>query len=141
MAIYLITKHFKPFGFLRPDGKTAAEAQQTSIAKWRRRDGQASFLCDLIELHKTLALCNNCAKIKMPRKWQSLYLYEKLTTFHGEDFCDYCRQEGPISLYMHATDSVWPQMHHSMEVERRVRKRERELWEKNPGHFAGVVRR
>lgn len=135
--ITLITKHFKsPARVRKPSGGTQ-EVRQTNIAKWRRKDGHASFLQDLVSLRKTLALCYHCANVRMPRKWQQVYNYEELTAFHGVNACDYCREEKSIALYLAGDEPYWQEYEKSMRHEAQVRKRERDLYNKDRRYFVG----
>lgn len=126
--ITLITRHFKPLIF-RTGEKTRTEAQKTDFAKWRRKDGLASMVADLIGLRKTLALCRYCSDTKMPRRWKQYYNYEELTTFHGVSPCDYCRQEKPVSLFLAGEGGYWQQHEYGQRVVAEVQKRERQLLE------------
>lgn len=94
------------------------------LHKWRRKDGLASFVRDLIDLRKTLLLCPSCEQ-KMPRRWLGQYNYALVTGFHTEDTgCDYCRQLGCPNMYV-AQDGKFHQ--EMVLAERRVREtRQRE---------------
>ena len=71
------------------------------IKSWtvRRQMANATWLWDMINLQKTLALCKGCATQKMPWRWQQKLHYQELTRFHGEGHCDLCRTETNVSLY------------------------------------------
>lgn len=129
--ITLITRHFKPL-ILRTSATACTEAQQTNVAKLRRKDGQASFVADLIALRKTLALCRHCADVKMPRNWRKCYSYEELTTFHGDSACDYCREDKPVALFLAGEGGYWQEYEQTRRMAAEVKKRERQLLEKNP---------
>ena len=99
--------------------------------KWRRPDGLASMVVDLIALRKTLILCHSCEG-KMPRRWESRYNYAFVKGFHAEgSACDYCRTQTSANMYC-ATDGAY---HQEMEKARRsveeTHKRERALAERD----------
>lgn len=84
------------------------------IKSWtiRRQMADATWMWDLINLQRTLALCHGCAAQRMPWRWQHKLHYAEIRRFHGDGHCDYCRKEGPVSLYQ-STDTP-----HYAEVER-----------------------
>jgi hypothetical protein len=71
------------------------------IKSWtiRRKMADATWLWDMINLQKTLALCHGCATTKMPWRWQQKLHYQELRRFHGSGYCDLCRKEEMVSLY------------------------------------------
>ncbi len=102
------------------------------LHKWRRPDGMASFVRDMLGLRKTLSLCTSCEH-KMPRKWLSQYNYSLVYGFSTDRTgCDYCRQVGATNLY-HAVEGAYAQ---EMEMSRRFAEatmmRDRRLWAENP---------
>ena len=111
---------------------------QTTLAKWRRTEGPASFLADMITLRKTLFLCYNCGKFKLGRNWRGVFDYEELTTFHGNSRCDYCREDGPVTLYLAADGKVWQEHEKSTRQIAETRKREQILYNKDRRFFIGV---
>ena len=113
-------------------------ARALPFFKWRRPDGLASMVCDIIALRKTLILCHSCEG-KMPRRWESRYNYNFVKGFHAEgSACDYCRAQTPTNMYC-AVDGVYHQM---MEKARKsveeTKARERGLYEKDRRFFLGV---
>lgn len=108
------------------------------LFKWRRPDGLASMVRDLIALRKTLVLCHSCEQ-KMPRRWESRYNYAFVKGFHAEGAaCDYCRVQTSANMYC-AVDGPY---HQEMEQGRRsvaeTRARERAAYEKDRKFFLGV---
>src|SRR3990167_60419 len=109
--------------------------------KWRRPDGLASMVRDLISLRKTLILCHSCEG-KMPRKWESRYNYALVKGFHaGGTACDYCPQNGlqPAVNMWCAVDGLY---HQEMEKARKsveeTQARERAAYERDRTYFVGV---
>lgn len=106
--------------------------------KWRRPDGLATMVRDLIALRKTLVLCHACER-KMPRRWTEKYDYAFVKGFHAEgSACDYCRALTSANMYC-AVDGAY---HQAMERMSRsieeTRARERALYEKDRRYFLGV---
>jgi len=71
------------------------------IKSWaiRRKMSNATWLWDMINLQKTIALCTGCATERLPWRWQQKLHYQELRRFHGEGHCDLCRTETSVSLY------------------------------------------
>ena len=71
------------------------------IKSWtiRRKMSDASWVWDLVNLQRSLALCKGCATTKMPWRWQQKLHYAEMTVLHGSGRCDYCRKEDLVSLY------------------------------------------
>jgi hypothetical protein len=109
MALTIMKRGFKPL-MLKLGRGTKAEARQVVLAKIRRKDGEASFLADMIALRKVLALCYYCAEHRLPRNWRKLFDYEELKGYHAHGHCDYKREEGSVGLYMPGDGDYW-QMH------------------------------
>lgn len=101
------------------------------LFKWRRKDGEASFLRDLIALRKPVALCKGCEH-KMRYRWTSRYNYEFVKGFHAEmTHCDYCRTEGSANFY-HPVDGAYHQeMVKWKKIEATVQARDRARLEKD----------
>ena len=74
--------------------------------KVHRRISGASWLEDMSQLKKTLALCRTCAW-KMPWRWQAKFHYEELKAYHGVGVCDRCRNEDSVSLYLSTDTDYW----------------------------------
>jgi hypothetical protein len=72
----------------------------------RRKMSNASWLEDMIQLKKTLALCKGCTTTKMPWRWEQKLHYAEMKTLHGSGHCDLCRKEDLVSLYQN-TDTAW----------------------------------
>ena len=71
------------------------------FTKWRRPEGPASFFTDRMALRKSLSLCYTCEHTRLPKRWEERYLYQKITSFHGDGIgYDYCRADEPTSLYV-----------------------------------------
>jgi hypothetical protein len=73
--------------------------------RWKRRISNASWLEDMIQLQKTLALCRRC-DWAMPWMWKRKFHYAEMTAFHARGVCDRCRNEDAVSLYR-STDTAW----------------------------------
>jgi hypothetical protein len=71
------------------------------IKSWaiRRKMSDASWLWDLVNLQRTIALCKGCATQKMPWRWEQKLHYQEMSRFHGSGHCDFCRSEDTVSLY------------------------------------------
>ena len=108
------------------------------LVKWRRLDGKASFVCDLIALRKTLLLCHGCVVTHFPAHWQQQYDYECVPAFHGDGGCDYCRQEGPADLYVAGEGAYWQEWEASTRIIRQVRERECRLMAQDSRYLIGV---
>ena len=76
----------------------------------RRKMSDATWLWDMLNLQKTLALCRGCATHKMPWRWQQKLHYAEMTALHGDGHCDFCRKEGPVSLYQSTDTSFYQAM-------------------------------
>ena len=129
--LQLITKHFRPFMVGTPKGDKA-EASKVKLAKWRRKDGLASFIADMIALRKPLQICHFCAERRMPSRWRNQYNYEKFNMFRGgESACDYCREEKPLTLYMATDNELWRTIELGEKSVAETRKRERLQYERD----------
>lgn len=107
------------------------------LHKWRRTQGMATFLRDLIALRKPIALCASC-EAKMPRRWLDSTDYAFVKGFHAEGTaCDYCRQLSSANLY-HPVDGAY---HQEMVAVNRmveeVQARERALFNKDRRFLLG----
>ena len=96
------------------------------LFKWRRKDGEASFLWDVMALRKPIALCKGCEH-KMPHRWTSRYNYAFVKGFHAElTACDYCRIQGSVNFY-HPVDGAYHQeMVRWQRIEAQVAERDRQ---------------
>lgn len=108
-----------------------AAVRALPVHKWRRTQGVATFVRDLMALRKTLCLCTACER-KMPRQWTRTYNYSYVQGFHAEGAaCDYCRQVTTANMYC-ATDGAY---HQQMEKGRQsvmeTRRREAALFAKD----------
>lgn len=108
------------------------------LFRWRRPDGLASMVRDLIALRKTLILCSSCEH-KMPHHWDSRYNYAFVKGFHAEgSACDYCRAQTTANMYC-AVDGAY---HQALEKARRsveeTRVRERKQYDRDRRFFLGV---
>ena len=113
-------------------------ARALPFFKWRRPDGLASMVCDLIALRKTLILCHACAE-KMPRHWQSRYNYSFVKGFHAEgSACDYCRALTPVNMYCAVDGAYHQEMHKARKSVEETRARERIAFDKDRRFFLGV---
>ena len=115
--------------------KSAAGAVFESVLplhRWRRKDGLASFLTNMLELRKTISLCHSCER-KMPSKWLSRYNYVLVYGFSTDSTgCDYCRTVGSTNLY-HAVEGPYAQeMARSLRSVAETQKRERQMLDKDP---------
>jgi hypothetical protein len=89
--------------------KTGWIAKALPFHKWRRPDGLASMVRDLIALRKTLILCATCEH-KMPRRWELRYDYALVKGFHAEmAACDYCRNDFTATNMYCAVDGAYHQ--------------------------------
>jgi hypothetical protein len=70
----------------------------------RRKMSDASWLWDMINLGRTIALCKGCSTHKLPWRWQQKLHYAEMRTMHGSGHCDMCRKEDLVSLYQ-STDT------------------------------------
>jgi hypothetical protein len=102
------------------------------LHKWRRPDGPASFLEDMMQLRKALSLCWSCEH-KMPRKWLDKYGYSLVRNFHTEaSGCDLCRNVTSTNLYV-ATEGTYNQEAERMErYVRETRARDKAIAERDP---------
>ena len=105
------------------------------LHRWRRKDGLASFLTNMLELRKTISLCHSCER-KMPSKWLSRYNYALVYGFSTDSTgCDYCRQVGSTNLY-HAVEGPYAQeMERSRIYAQETMKRDRKMFDKDPRWF------
>lgn len=80
------------------------------IKSWtiRRKMSDASWLWDLVNLQRTIALCKGCSTYRMPWRWQQKLHYAEVLFAHGEGHCDFCRKEDAVSLYQ-CTDTTYYQ--------------------------------
>jgi hypothetical protein len=113
-------------------------ARALPLWQWRRTQGIATLVADLIQLRKTLILCHACEH-KMPRHWESRYNYAFVKGFHAEgSACDYCRTQTTVNMYC-AVDGAY---HQEMEQARRsvaeTQARERLAYMRNKKYFLGV---
>lgn len=113
-------------------------ARALPLFKWRRPDGLASMVRDLIALRKTLVLCHACEQ-KMPWRWESRYNYVFVKGFYAEGVaCDYCRAQTSANMYC-AVDGAY---HQEMESARKsveaTRARERAAYQRDRRFFLGV---
>ena len=93
-------------------------AKALPLYKWRRKQGMATFLRDLIDLRKTVVLCASCEG-KMPGRWTDKYNYAYVRGYHAEGAaCDWCRQVTSTNLYQ-AADGKYHQ--DRMRMEKSVR--------------------
>jgi hypothetical protein len=99
------------------------------IKSWtiRRKMADASWMWDLINLQRTLALCHGCATQKMPWRWQQKLHYQEMTRFHGDGHCDYCRQETAVSLYYSTDTPYFAQMDRDHQLANAAQERDRAL--------------
>ena len=105
--------------------------------KWRRKDGLASFLRDLISLRKTIVLCFGCEH-KMPRRWTEKYDYALIRGFHGEGaVCDYCRQHNTVNMYQTVMGKYHADWLVSERSVRETRERERAMFMKDRKYLIG----
>lgn len=113
-------------------------ARALPLFRWRRSDGLASMVRDLIALRKTLILCHSCEG-KMPRRWESRYNYAFVKGFHTEgSACDYCRVQTSANMYC-ASDGAYHQaMEKANKSVEETRARERAAYEKDRRFFLGV---
>lgn len=105
--------------------------------KWRRKEGLATFLRDLIDLRKTIVLCYGCEH-KMPRRWTDKYDYALIRGFHGEDaVCDWCRHHNTVNMYQ----TVIGKYHENMLLMQRsvqeTQERERQMFMKDRKFLIG----
>jgi hypothetical protein len=136
MALTILKRGAKALFFNTPRGKT--RAVETTLAKWRRKEGPASFIADLITLRKTLMLCYHCAKYRLPRNWTRLFDYEELTIYHGEGACDYCREDNSMSLFIAGEGDYWKAYEQGRRHEEEVRARQRAMFNKDKRFLIGV---
>lgn len=106
--------------------KTGWIAKALPFHKWRRPDGLASMVRDLIALRKTLILCASCEH-KMPRRWEGRYNYQLVKGFHAEQAaCDYCRNDWTAANMYCTVDGPYHQaMTRANQSVRETRARER----------------
>lgn len=76
---------------------------------WRipRKEGRASFLENMIQLRKTLLLCNFCATSRMPRAWMARSNYEDIPAWHSVGHCDLCRTYGALTVFVPMEGAYW----------------------------------
>ena len=67
------------------------------IKSWtiRRKMSEASWIWDLVNLQRTLALCKGCSTQRMPWRWQQKLHYQEMRTLHGD---------GPLRLLSQGRD-------------------------------------
>ena len=101
-------------------------ARALPLFKWPRKNGLATFLNDLIQLRKPIALCKGCEH-KMPYYWTSRYNYAFVKGFYAElTACDYCRTQGSVNFY-HPVDGAYHQeMVRWQQIEAQVKERDRQ---------------
>ena len=101
-------------------------ARALPLSRWRRKNGLATFLNDLIQLRKPIALCKGCER-KMPYHWTAKYDYEFVHGFYAElTACDYCRTQGSANFY-HPVDGAYHQeMVRWKKIEEAVKERDRQ---------------
>lgn len=74
--------------------------QPSPLYKWRRNDGLATFLRNMLDLRKTISLCHSCER-KMPSRWLSRYNYELVKELSADNCpCDYCRNLDSVNLFV-----------------------------------------
>ncbi len=113
-------------------------ARALPFLKWRRPDGLASMVHDLIALRKTLILCHSCEH-KMPRRWESRYNYAFVKGFHADGAaCDYCRMQTTANMYCAVDGPYHQEMAQARQSVAETRARERALYEKDRRFFLGV---
>ena len=107
--------------------------------KWRRPDGLASMVRDLIALRKTLILCYSCES-KMPRRWESRYNYNFVKGFHAEgSACDYCRAQTPANMYCAVDGAYYGEMEKAQKSVEETKARDRQLYERDKKYLVGIV--
>ena len=113
-------------------------ARALPVWKWRRTQGIASFVLDLIQLRKTLIFCYTC-EYKMPRRWESRYNYAFVKDFHGDgSACDYCRTQTTINMYCAVDGAYHQEMGKANRSIEETRARERQLYERDKRYFLGI---
>ena len=113
-------------------------ARALPLFKWRRPDGLASMVRDLIALRKTLILCHSCEG-KMPRRWGSLYNYSFVKGFYAEgSACDYCRRQTSANMYCAVDGAFHQEMEKARKSVEEVKARERAAYERDRRFFIGV---
>ena len=107
------------------------------LAKWRRPDGEAAFLANLIALRKTLVLCAGCEN-KMPRRWLDRVDYALVKAFSAEGTtCDYCRKPRPVNMYLPVDGKYHQELVQSQKSVDETRARQRELYNKDRRYLLG----
>ena len=108
------------------------------LFKWKRKQGMATFLRDLLDLRKTISLCKSCER-KMPRHWGSRYNYSFVRGFYAEHAaCDWCRLQDSTNMYMPVDGKYHQEMMHMKRHVDATRERERTQFLKDSRHFIGV---
>lgn len=114
-------------------------AKALPLHKWRRKQGMATFVRDLIDLRKTLVLCGGCER-KMPYRWMEKYDYALVRGYNAaEAACDWCRQNNDHCNLYHTTHG---KHHERCELAKQsieeTEARERDLYMKDRRYFIGV---
>lgn len=112
-------------------------AKALPLFKWKRKQGMATFLRDLMDLRKTITLCASCER-KMPRRWTEKYNYAFVRGFQVEcAACDYCRLPDACNMYQ-AVDGKYHQDRVRMEQSvRETQEKDRALFLKDRRYFIG----
>lgn len=107
------------------------------IEMWRirRKMSDASWVWDLLNLQRTIALCKGCATHKMPWRWQAKLHYAELTVLHGSGRCDYCRQEDLVSLYQSTDTPFWAAMERDHHLIAQIQERELRITDRRRVHI------
>lgn len=113
-------------------------ARALPFFRWRRPDGLASMVTDLVALRKTLILCASCEH-KMPVRWESRYNYSFVKGFHAEgSACDYCRAQTSVNMYCAVDGAYHQEMSKAQKSVRETRARERASYERDKRFFLGA---
>ncbi len=124
----------EPFGI--KGGGSVARA--LPVWKWKRKQGMATFLRDLIALRKTVCLCKSCEH-KMPRRWEGRYNYEFVRGYYAEHAaCDWCRLQDSTNMYLAADGKYHQDMTKMNRLVGETQERERQHFLKDSRHFVGV---
>lgn len=99
-AIHVAGKYTRVDTFLKAASRKALATLPTALHRWRRTDGLATFLRNMIDLRKTISLCHSCEN-RMPNRWLSRYNYELVKHLSADECpCDYCRQTTSVNLFV-----------------------------------------
>lgn len=108
------------------------------VFKWRRTQGMATFVRDLIDLRKPLILCSSC-EAKMPRRWESRYNYEFYKGYFAEcSACDWCRLRYAANMYLPVEGEYHQERVRVNKLVAEVEERERQLFLKDRRYLIGV---